>query len=109
MKTPVDGTTDIQCLEYALGLLDEAEMAKVERRVRDERAMAERIGFYQAAATAMIPDTQVAPPPGTYDAISRRLFGEEEARRLSPRQWRNLIVIACVKVAVIAALLILLL
>jgi anti-sigma-K factor RskA len=83
----------------ALGLLDPAEEAEVDRRLPDEPALAAAVGAAEARFLALdLAAPPVAPSPGLWDAIAARIAAEpapapRPAARPAPprapaRRWR---------------------
>lgn len=107
-----DGGDDVLAGEYVLGVLDAGERRDVERRVAAEPDFAARVARWQDEFSAF--DTAYAPeqPPALlFEAIERRLFGDERESARTGRGlwhslafWRGLALASLVAVAGLVAL-----
>jgi anti-sigma-K factor RskA len=76
--------------EYVLGVLNAADRATVERRIKSDPAFAARVAKWEGDFAAMNGDFAEAPAPNLLPKIEARLFGKPAARPARGWFWRFL-------------------
>jgi anti-sigma-K factor RskA len=76
--------------EYVLGVLDAADRAAVERRIKSDPAFAARVTKWEYDLAGMNDDFAEAPAPNLLPAIEARLFGTPSVRPARGWFWRFL-------------------
>ncbi|HMO09048.1 MAG TPA: anti-sigma factor [Paracoccaceae bacterium] len=76
--------------EYVLGVLDAAERASVERRIRSDKVFAAWVQRWETDLSQLDAGFAEAPAPNLLPAIEARLFGRPDGRRAAaPGWWRR--------------------
>lgn len=93
---------DILAGEYALGVLDTAEAARVEARARSDAALSLRIAWWRDQFAPLVSEVETPAPAGVWKRIEAQLPGNDNSVTMMQR-WR----MAAVTAMSIAAALIL--
>jgi anti-sigma-K factor RskA len=101
--TEAPETEDMLAAEYALGLLEGADLVAAQKRVGADPAFAKRVVAWEARLSQMADLDPVAPPPAAKAALMQRLFPD---RRPEPF-WRRLGLWQALTGAAVTALLVL--